>query len=203
MRVATYSRVSTERDQDPTAQRLELRAYSEARGWSVVEEIVDQGYSGGTDQRPGLKRLMAMVRAKEVDVVLVTKLDRIARSLKALVAMLDEFSALGVQFISLRDQIDMGSASGRLMVHIIGAFAEFERCLISERTKAGLAHVRASGVKLGRPAATSDAHILALRAKGKSYRAIAAELGCSTATVRKALRAHVSKTPPDSSSGGS
>lgn len=187
MRVATYSRVSTERDQSPEAQRSELSRYSQARSWRLTEEIVDHGYSGGTDQRPGLKRLLSLVRARKVDVVVVTKLDRLARSLRHLVSLLDEFSSLGVQFVSIGDQIDLSTASGRLMSHMIGAFAEFERALIGERTRLGLEYVRSQGVRLGRPQLHDPEAIRALRAEGKSYRTISSALGVLMGSIVRAV----------------
>lgn len=194
MRVVTYSRVSTERDQDPEAQRAELARYCEARGWAVVEHVVDHGYSGGTDQRPGLKRLMGLVRARQVDVVVVTKLDRLARSLKHLVTLLDDLGALGVAFVSVGDQVDLTTPSGRFMTHMLGAFAEFERALIRERTMAGLAHARRKGRRLGRPKRRPDEAILRLRAEGLSYGEIQERLGVSKGAVCRALQSATPKS---------
>lgn len=188
VRALTYSRVSTERDQNPEAQRAELARYCEARGWELIEEVVDHGFSGGTDQRPGLKRLLTLVRARKVDVVIVTKLDRFARSLKHLVAALDEFTALGVTFVSVGDQIDLTTASGRLMLHLLAAFAEFERALIRERTRLGLDHARRQGKRLGRPKCRDDGAIRLLRAGGLSYAEIQDRLGISKGAVCRALR---------------
>jgi DNA invertase Pin-like site-specific DNA recombinase len=100
---------------------------------------------------------------------------------------LDEFSALGVQFVSIGDQIDMTTASGRLMLHLIAAFAEFERAMIKERTVAGLAFARSKGKRLGRPPTRNDQPIIALRAEGLSYRAIADRLGVSRGAIYRAL----------------
>lgn len=198
VKALTYSRVSTsDKGQNPEVQVADLRRYCAAREWTVTEEITDHGYSGGTDQRPGLKRLMALVRARRVDVVVVTKLDRMARSLRHLVALLDEFQALGVQFVSIGDQIDMTTASGRLMLHIIAAFAEFERALIRERTMAGLAFAKSKGKRLGRPRERNDGAILALKAAGHSYRKIAERLGVSRGAVYRAVQG-VTKTPQKS-----
>lgn len=188
LRVLTYSRVSTERDQSPEAQRAELARYCVARGWEMTEEVVDHGYSGGTDQRPGLKRLLALVRAREVDVVVVTKLDRLARSLRHLITLLDEFGTLNVQFVSLHDQIDLTTASGRLMLHMVAAFAEFERALIRERTVLGLEHARRQGQRLGRPKLRDDKVIRQLRADGLSFSEIQVRLGISKGAVCRALR---------------
>lgn len=194
LRAVTYSRVSTaNHDQKPEIQVDELRRYAEARGWQIDHEITDHGYSGGTDQRPGLKQLMALARTRKVEIVAVTKLDRMARSLKHLVTILDELSSLGIQFVSIQDQIDMGTASGRLMLHIVAAFAEFERALIRERTIAGLAYARSRGKRLGRPRSRDDNGILALRLQGLSYNQIQRRLGCERSSIYRALKA-VGKT---------
>jgi putative DNA-invertase from lambdoid prophage Rac len=197
MNVASYSRVSTDhREQKPDAQVEELRRYCSARGWGVAHEIIDHGFSGGSDQRPGLQQVMALVRARQVDIVVVTKLDRLARSLKHLVGLLDEFSALGVMFVSLGDAIDLTTPSGRLMLHIVGAFAEFERSLVRDRTLAGLAQARSKGIRLGRPPKHDPERIRALRSQGKSYREIIRLLGASMGTVAHALRNNAQNTLP-------
>lgn len=164
-------------------------------GQNVVDEITDRGYSGGTGpaQRPGLARLMALARARKVDVIVCTKLDRLFRSLKHLVTILDEFQSLGVMFVSVGDQIDLSTASGRLMVHLLASFAEFERALIRERTVAGLAYVRSKGQRLGRPKTRPDEAIVKLRAAGLSYSEIERRLGCKRSAIYRALKA-VSKT---------
>ena len=189
MKVITYSRVSTSHhDQKPEVQKEELRRYCEARQWTIKEEIVDHGYSGGTDSRPGLKKLMVLVRSRRVDVVIVTKMDRLFRSLKHLVSTLDEFQSLGVVFISIYDQIDQSTASGRLMLQIIGAFSEFERALIRERTLIGLAHAKLKGKILGRPKKRDDNEILRLRKEGLSYSQIQMRLGVSRPGIWRALK---------------
>jgi DNA invertase Pin-like site-specific DNA recombinase len=202
LQAVSYSRVSTADKQNPEAQAAELRRYCEARGWVLTDEITDKGFSGGTgpDQRPGLSRLMAQARARKIDVICVTKLDRLFRSLKHLVAVLDELQALGVQFVSVHDQIDLTTAGGRLMLHLLAAFAEFERALIRERTVAGLAYVRSKGKRLGRPKTCDDAAIRKLRADGLSYSAIQKRLGVSRPSIRRALIAGAAgtKTPKNS-----
>lgn len=204
LKALLYARVSTN-DQHPESQLEELRLYCRARKWVLVEEIVDHGFSGGNDQRPGLKRLITLARSRKVDVVLTVKLDRLARSLRHLVTLLDEFSSLGVQFVSIHDQIDFTSASGRLMLHIIGAFAEFERSLIRERTIAGLAHARSRGRRLGRPKTTDVEAIVKLRAQGLSHKDIVKQLNVSSGSVWRALKGtpksctkHESKSPSKS-----
>lgn len=195
MKVASYSRVSTSHhDQKPEIQMEELHRYCSSRGWNVSEEIVDHGYSGGSDNRPGLKRLMMIVRSRKIDVVVVVKMDRLFRSLRHLVSVLDEFQSLGVLFISIGDQIDLSTASGRLMAQIVGAFAEFERSLIRERTMAGLEHARRLGKRLGRPRVRDDKAIMNLRAQGLSYTAIQRKLKVSRGAIYRALKA-VSKSP--------
>ena len=198
LRAVTYSRVSTADKQNPEAQVAELREYCAARGWTIAEEITDKGFSGGSgpDQRPGLARLMSLARARKVDVIVVTKLDRLFRSLKHLVAILDELQALGVLFVSAHDQIDLTTASGRLMMAIVGAFAEFERGLIRERTVAGLAYVKSRGKRLGRPKTCPDAEIVRLRAAGLSYTAIQKRLGVSRPSIRRALVAESGTKSP-------
>lgn len=193
MRVAIYARCST-LEQDPQIQVAELRRYCEARGWIIAETIVDHGASGANDQRVGLKRLLGLTRGRQVDAIVVVKLDRLARSLRHLVSILDEFQSLGVTFISTKDQIDMGTAAGRLMMHLISAMAEFELSLIRERTKCGLEFARSQGRVGGRPKVANIAEILRLRRKGLSCRKIAAKLAISKSTVASIL-ATVQKTP--------
>lgn len=196
MKALTYSRVSTSHhEQKPEAQVAELRRYCTAREWTITEEIVDHGYSGGTDQRPGLKQLLVLVRSRKVEIVVVTKIDRMARNLRHLVSLIDEFSTLGVQFVSIGDQIDMTTASGRLMLHIIAAFADFERSLIRERTVAGLAYARSQGKTLGRPKIRDDGAILKLRAAGLSYTQIQRMLGVSRPSIHRAIKAAGTKSP--------
>ncbi len=197
MQVVTYSRVSTsDKGQNPLVQRDELRRYCSARGWTVVQEIVDHGYSGSTDDRPGLKRLFLLVARREVDAVAVVKLDRLFRSLRHLVRTLEEWQALGVVFCATADAVDYSTPGGRLFAQILGCLAEFERSLLQERTRAGLAYARAQGRTLGRPKTRDDERILALRADGLTYRAIQVALGCSRGAVYRAVTA-VPKTSAD------
>ena len=184
-RVALYARVSTNgHGQDPEMQLRDLREYAERRGWTVVEEYIDHGVSGTKASRPALNRLMADAQRRKIDTVLVWKLDRFGRSLRHLVNAIAELEAVGVAFVSLRDNLDLTTPSGRLMFQIIGAMAEFERSLIQERVKAGLRNAKAKGKKLGRPRVYVDkSKIEVLRASGASWRAIAKELGVAVGTV--------------------
>jgi DNA invertase Pin-like site-specific DNA recombinase len=187
-RVALYARVSTLNNQDPEMQLSELREYAGRRGWQIVEEFTDQGVSGCKESRPALNRLMGDACRRRFDAILVWKIDRFGRSLKHLVNALAELAALGVAFISLRDNLDLSTPSGRLMFQIIGAMAEFERALIQERVRAGLRNARNKGKKLGRPRVTVDASKIAfLRTQGRSWAEIVAEMGVGKGTAQRAL----------------
>jgi DNA invertase Pin-like site-specific DNA recombinase len=197
--VLTYSRVSTSnKDQKPEVQVHELRRYCKARGWKIAHEIVDHGFSGGTENRPGFKKLMALARERRVDVVVVVKMDRLFRSLKHLVATLEEWQSLGVQFVATKDSIDYTTPGGRLFAQILGSLAEFEKSLLVERTKMGLDHARANGKILGRPRVRDDKEILKLRSQGLSYTGIERQLGISRGAIYRAIKS-VSKTPPKQS----
>jgi DNA invertase Pin-like site-specific DNA recombinase len=193
-RVALYARVSTSNgQQDPEMQLRELREYAKRRELTIVGEYVDR-LSGSKESRPALNQLMADASARKFDAVLVWKLDRFARSLKHLVNALAEFEALGVAFVSLRDNLDLSTPSGRLMFQIIGAMAEFERSLIQERVRAGLRNARAKGKRLGRPRTVVDAaKVAALRAEGCSWRTIADNLGLGVATCFRIAQRGISE----------
>lgn len=188
MRVALYARVSTcNGQQDPELQLRELREYAKHRDLTIVGEYIDR-ISGSKDSRPALNRLMADASRRKFDAVLVWKLDRFGRSLRHLVNALAELEALGLTFISLRDNLDLSTPSGRLMFQIIGAMAEFERALIQERVRAGLRNARAKGRRLGRPRVIVDAAKIAfLRAQGRSWAEIVVELGIGKGTAQRAL----------------
>ena len=191
--VALYARVSTSNGhQDPEMQLAELREYAARRGWRIITEYVDAGVSGSKESRPALNRLMTDAHQRKFDAVLVWKIDRFGRSLKHLVNALADLVAYGVAFISLRDNLDLTTPSGRLMFQIIGAMAEFERALIQERVRAGLRNARAKGKQLGRPRRiVSVDRIAALRAQGASWRAISDKLGVGLATLyRASARTH-------------
>jgi DNA invertase Pin-like site-specific DNA recombinase len=190
LRVALYGRVSTlDKGQDVNLQLNELREYGERRGWKIAGEYVDS-VSGAKESRPELNRLMADAKKRKFDVIAVWKLDRFGRSLKHLVLTLADLESLGIAFVSLREGFDLSTPSGRLMFHIIGAMAEFERNLIRERVRAGMAHARAKGRKLGRTRIHVDmAAVEARRARGESLRAIARDLGVSAALLVKRIKA--------------
>jgi DNA invertase Pin-like site-specific DNA recombinase len=168
-------------------QLLALRAFSAARGW-IVTEFTDQGQSGAKEKRPQLDAMLAAVRARKVDVVACVKLDRLARSVHHLVAMVREFEALGVDLIVLDQSIDTTTPSGRLLFHVLAAISEFERDLIRDRVLAGLARARAQGKRLGRPRAPVDlGRVVQMRAAGVSVRGVARALKISPMSVTRAL----------------
>ena len=188
--VALYARVSTLNNQDPEMQLGELREYARRRGWQVAEEYTDQGVSGSKESRPALNRLMADAHSRRFDAILIWKIDRFGRSLKHLVNSLAELAALGVAFVSLRDNLDLSTPSGRLMFQIIGAMAEFERALIQERVRAGIRNARAKGKRVGRPRVFVDTNrIASLRAQGRSWSQIVAEVGVGKGTAQRAIAA--------------
>jgi DNA invertase Pin-like site-specific DNA recombinase len=150
-KVALYARVSSAHGQSPEMQLSEMREYASRRGLEVFNEYVDQGVSGAAESRPELNRLMADAHRRRFDIILCWKVDRFGRSLKHLVNSIADLDSYGVAFVSLRDNLDLSTPSGRLMMQIIGAMAEFERSLIQERVISGLRNARLKGKRLGRP----------------------------------------------------
>jgi len=179
MRTAIYARVSTD-DQTCEQQLTALRDYVSARGWKIQGEYVDQAISGVKQSRPAFDKLLATARARQIDAVIVWKLDRFGRSLSHLVSVTQELSSLGVRFIATTQGIDTdeGNPTARLLLHLMASFAEFERELIRERTRAGVARARRQGKRIGRPRRVFRHDVAReLAAQGKSQRAIALELG--------------------------
>jgi DNA invertase Pin-like site-specific DNA recombinase len=186
MRAAVYARVSTNNgQQSPEMQLREVREYCDRRGWDVAGEYVDT-ISGSKEKRPELDRLMADAHRRRFDAVVVWKFDRFARSVSHLLRALEAFQALGIEFVSLSEQMDTSTPTGKMVFTVLGAVAELERSLIAERVKAGLRNARAKGKRLGRPRKVVDAsRIASLRAGGRSWRMIARQLGCSARTARR------------------
>jgi len=183
--VALYARVST-MDQNCDMQLEDLRRYATRFGRSY--EYVEIGVSGAQRRRPRLDALMTDARKRLFEVVLVWKFDRFARSIKHLVDSLEEFRALGIDFISYTEGIDTTTPSGELLFHIMGAVAQFERDLIAERFRAGIAHARAQGKRIGRPPAAVDTgEVARLRNQGMSLGAVAKTLDIPVSRVRRAL----------------
>ena len=185
VRAAIYARVSTlNGNQDPSMQTRELEEYCRRRGWHVFDCYVDKGVSGKKDSRPQLNRMVQDAHERRFDVVVVWRFDRFARSVSHLLRALETFNALGIQFVSLSEQVDTSTPTGKMVFTVLGAVAELERNLIVERVRAGLRHARAKGKRLGRPKKFVDAgQIASLRAAGESWRTISRRMGVSVGTV--------------------
>jgi len=191
LRAAIYARVSTLTGQSPQMQLDVLREYAARRGLEVVGEFVDHGVSGARDQRPELDRLMATARQRAFDVVLVYRFDRFARGVRHLVTALDEFHALGIEFMSYSESFDTSTPIGRAMFSIVAALCELERNIIVERSVEGQRRARARGKHVGRPRRTVDeARVLELRAAGLSLRGIARAIGASRTVITRVVREH-------------
>lgn len=207
MKAAIYARVST-RDQSAEMQIRELEEYCTRRQWEIVRPgaiavatsvkglttFLDPSVAyrdvacGAAASRPALDQLMRDARGRKFDVVLVYRYDRFARSLHHLVAALDEFRALGIDFVSLHESLDTTTPNGRLVFGIMATIAEFERELIRERIRSGIAAARANGKRLGRPGRVVPGladKIAAGRASGRSWRALSHELGISARSLRR------------------
>jgi DNA invertase Pin-like site-specific DNA recombinase len=169
-------------------QTRELREYCERRNWKVTGEYVDAGVSGTKESRPELNRLMADAHRRRFDAVVVWRFDRFARSVSHLLRALEAFKALGIEFVSLSEQVDTSTPTGKMVFTVLGAVAELERSLIAERVKAGLRNARAKGKRLGRPRVAVDAAtVAALRAQGRSWREITVEMGISKGSAQRAF----------------
>jgi len=192
MKAAIYARVSTlDKGQDTEVQLRDLRSYAQARGWIIADEYVDKGQSGAKVRRPELDRMMKDVRKRKVDLILCWRLDRLGRSLKHLILTLDELQSVGVGFVSYNENLDLTTSTGRLMFQLLGAFAEFERNLVKERVKAGLANAKAKGAKLGRPSPKfNEDELIRLRKSGLTIRGIAERLNLTKSFVHKTLLNH-------------
>jgi DNA invertase Pin-like site-specific DNA recombinase len=171
-------------------QADETAEFIERRGWVLHDTYLDHGVSGSRDRRPELDRMLADARRRRFDAILVFRADRAFRSLRHMVVLLDELAALGVGFVSVNEPFDTTTPSGRLLLHLVSAMAEFEKGILVERTKAGLAAAVRRGVRIGRPRVHVDVpRALALRAEGKSIRGVARELRVGAATLMRALDA--------------
>ena len=201
-KLALYARVSTT-DQHSEIQLHALRQYAAARGLEIVAECVDNGISGSKDRRPGLDALLADARRRRFDAIACTKLDRLARSVRHLTAMSADLKALGVDLIVVDQAIDTSTPSGKLLFHVLASISEFERELIAERTRAGIAAARRRGSRFGRPKALSDCALDRLRRLhrlGRSQREIAEALNASKSTVsREVARLGLHQSPSPAS----
>ena len=188
MRAAIYLRVSTQ-DQTTLNQKRELEAAAERRGWTIARVLEDAGVSGtkGRDQRPAFDRLHKLITRREVDTVMAWSVDRLGRSLQDLVTFLGELRAAGCDLYLHQQGLDTTSPAGRALFQMLGVFAEFERAIIQERIRAGVARARAEGKHLGRRRVGENIEqaIRAALAKGKGIRKVAAEVGCGVGTVAR------------------
>jgi DNA invertase Pin-like site-specific DNA recombinase len=201
MRVAVYARISgaarnghevssdQNKGQDPTMQTTGMAEYIQCRHWTPAGEYIDIGVSGSKDKRPALDRLMADAYKRKFDVVLVWKFDRFARSVSHLLKALETFKSLGIEFVSLNEQVDTTTPMGKMVFTVLGAVAELERSLIVERVKAGMKAAKAKGHLPGKKRQQLD--FVAIReriAAGESIRTIAKYLDISPALLSKRLK---------------
>src|SRR3954468_7007566 len=185
MKAALYSRVSTHDQQTLPLQQKAMREYAQKRGWTITLQIKEVG--SGAKTRPQREELLKAARRREVDVVIVWRLDRWGRSLADLVTTLKELTEVGIGFVSLNEAIDLTTPSGRALAGMLAVFAEFERDILRERVKAGIAQARQEGRPHGRPptVARKADQIKALAKKGLSKSAIAQRLNISRTSVRR------------------
>jgi DNA invertase Pin-like site-specific DNA recombinase len=186
-RVALYCRVSTA-DQHPETQLYDLREMAKQRGYEVAHEYTDV-ISGARAKRPGLDQLLVDARRHRFDIVLVAAFDRVARSVRHFLEVLDELGHLNIEFVSLRENIDTGGPLGRAIVVIVGAIAELERSLIVERVRAGMRRAKLEGRRIGRAPLNIDrAEVVADRLAGMSLTSVAKKYHVSRATVCRLVR---------------
>jgi DNA invertase Pin-like site-specific DNA recombinase len=185
---AIYVRVSTA-DQHVESQLYDLRTLAAQRNFSVVKEYEDRGVSGSKARRPGLDALLEDARRKRFDVVLVAAFDRLARSTKHFLEVIDEFNALGIEFISAREGIDSSSPMGRFFTIIVGCMAEAEKCMLVERIRSGMRRAKLEGKRLGRaPLQVNRTLLLRDRERGLSLNQLAKAHGISKASVCRVLK---------------
>jgi DNA invertase Pin-like site-specific DNA recombinase len=189
MRAALYARVSTHDQQTLPMQMAEMREYAARRGWQVVLEVEDVG--SGARVLPKREELIKAARRRRIDLIVVWRLDRWGRSLLDLISTLQELLSLEVGFVSLSDALDMTTPGGRALAGMLAVFAEFERDILRERVKAGIAHARREGKPHGRPPTVLSRapEAQALFAQGLSKRAIAKRLNVSRTSVRRLVSA--------------
>lgn len=188
LRVGAYARVSTHDQQTLSLQKRKMREYAKTRSLSIVHEYQEVG--SGAKVRPMREELMRAARRREVDLIVVWKLDRWGRSVADLVTTLNELRELGIGFVSLTEALDFSTPSGRAMAGLLSVFAEFERDIIRERVKAGIAQAKAEGKPHGRPATAraKAAEVQRLHKAGKNNSQIARELKISRASVISVLK---------------
>ena len=186
-RAVLYARVSTF-DQQPETQLLDLRRLAEQRGFEIIHEYTDR-ISGAKAKRPALDQMLAAAHRREFDVVLVWAADRLARSVRHFLEVLDTLNHLGIEFVSFRENLDTGGPLGRAVVVIVSAVAELERNLIIERVRAGLRRAKLEGRQLGRkPIEIDRASLLRDRSRGLSLAQLAKRYRISRTSVARALK---------------
>ena len=190
LRAGLYARVSTQDQQTIPMQTRALREYATRRGWTITRQVKEIG--SGASQRERREQLLEAARRREIDVVLVWRLDRWGRSVTDLLATLQELEHLGVGFVSLTEALDLTTPAGRAMAAMLAVFAEFEREVLRERVRAGLAHARQNGQRLGRPvtAALHADQVRKLYRAGTSKSEIARRLEIGRTSVRRILAAN-------------
>lgn len=186
MRVGVYARVSTFK-QDVDVQLYDLREYAKLRKFEIYDEYVDIGISGSKESRPSLNRLMDDCKKRKVDAILVWKLDRFGRSLKHLIVSLNELNYIGVSFISFTENMDFTTPMGKIMFHMLGAFAEYEKDMTREKVKAGIENARRKGKKWGRPSIKIDIDKAKKLLKNNSYRVVAKKMKVSLGYLHNAV----------------
>jgi DNA invertase Pin-like site-specific DNA recombinase len=188
VRAALYMRVSTV-DQHPETQGIELRQFAKQRGYEIVREYVDHGVSGVKVRRPDLDKLLNDARRRPFDLVIVWSCDRLARSAKHFLDVLDELNGLGIRFVSMREAIDTEGPLGRAVITIISAIAELERSIIIERVRAGMRRAKLEGRRIGRtPLDVDHAGLVRDRLSGMSLTNTAKKHGLSRASVVRFVR---------------
>jgi DNA invertase Pin-like site-specific DNA recombinase len=191
-RVAIYARVSTD-GQTVENQVRELRAVARKEGWTIVQEFIDKGISGakGIEDRPGFKALHQGITRRDFEVVMAWSVDRLGRSLQHLVTFLSEIHAKHCDLYLHKQGVDTSTPAGKMLFQMLGVFAEFERTMIQERVKSGLARAVAQGVQLGRPTvgAKKEAEVASLRASGMGIKSIAKKAGVGVGTVKRIIDA--------------
>jgi DNA invertase Pin-like site-specific DNA recombinase len=192
LRAGLYARISTNDQQTLPMQNRALREYAARRGWTVTMQVKEVG--SGATQRQMREKLIEAARRREIDVVLVWRLDRWGRSVTDLLATLQELEHLGVGFVSLTEALDLTTPAGRAMAALLAVFAEFEREVLRDRVRAGLAHARANGKRLGRPltAALQSDQVRKLFRGGSSKSEIARRLNIGRTSVRRILSSKTS-----------
>jgi len=193
-RAALYVRVSTP-DQHVESQLYDLRELAAQRGFEIVQEYEDRGVCGKKARRPGLDLLMADARRKKFSVVLVAAFDRIARSTRNFLQVIDELDSMGIEFISRRENVDTSGPMGRLFVTIISATTELERSLVVDRVKSGMRRAKLEGRQIGRARLDVDrARVIADRRSGMSLTQVAKKHGISRASVCRLMKEAKSKS---------